>query len=92
MTPNEMSQREYETHEKAHERTVEDYLTILHERPDVSFGEYDNINLLMDMARDGLIEWRSDKPNKLTSMFTSLWPALTDAGRAAYEITEHQPS
>lgn len=79
----EMSPREQQTHAKLWARTVDDYLTILHERPDVSFGEFDNVALLDQMVAEGLIKWRTDRISKHTGMVTSLWPELTDAGRRA---------
>lgn len=86
----EMSPREKATHEKAWERTVADYLQILHERPDVRFCEYDNTDVLFAMVKSGLIRWRTDRQSSHHSMNTTLWPELTDAGRAALEAKERQ--
>lgn len=84
----EMSPRERATHEWMHKRTELDYLTILSERPDVSFGEYDNTKVLFDMVRRGLIRWRDDKKSVHTSMFTTLYPELTDLGRNALTTSQ----
>lgn len=81
------SPREKATHDKPYNRTEEDYLTILTERPDASFGELDNVELLFDMRARGLIEWRPDKVSKHSGMFAQLYPMLTDAGRAALPQT-----
>lgn len=81
----DMSPRERETYKSASARTKQDYLTIVSERPDVCFGEHDNVALLDDMVGRGLLKWREDKVSKHTPMFTALYPELTDAGRAALE-------
>ena len=83
-----MSQRERQTQDMAHRRTQADYLVIISENPDANFGEYDNLPVLWSMVKSGLIVWREDKHSRATSMFTSLWPALTDAGRAALRDAE----
>lgn len=82
------SEREKTTREHAHRRTQDDYLVIISENPNVNFGEYDNLPVLFSMVRSGLIVWRADKENRATSMFTSLWPELTDAGREALQGKE----
>lgn len=76
-----MSPREKATHSAMSQRTRDDYLQILVERPDPSFGEMDNIQALLELQKDGLIEF--DDTSKITSMFTYLKPHLTDAGRKA---------
>jgi len=69
--------------QKPWERTEHDYLRILSEDPNASFGEYDNVPVLFDMLKRGLITWRKDTQNVFTSMQTCLWPELTEAGRSA---------
>lgn len=77
------SPREMATDQAPHLRTVQDYLVIISEHQGVCFGEYDNVHLLFDMVRQGLISLDLSKNNRHTSMGTSLWPMLTDAGRQA---------
>lgn len=76
----DMSPREKATHAKPHERTEEDYLVILSERPDARFGEYDNVPMLIDMTKRGLITPKPD--NIISSMCTSLRFFLTEEGRS----------
>lgn len=84
----DMSPRERATWKTAWLRTRDDYLTILSENPNAYFGEYDNVQLIFQMAKDGLLAWREDKQSRHTSMFTTLFPMLTDAGRAALSESE----
>jgi len=71
-----------DTNRKPWERREEDYLAIIADDPNASFGEYDNIPLLFDMVKRGLIAWRKDTSSVFTSMQTSVWPELTEAGLA----------
>lgn len=81
-----MSPRERATYENAHLRTQNDYLQILVERPDASFSEYDNIDLLVQMNRDGLITFRDG--SKHTSMVTHIMCDITEAGRLGALVQE----
>jgi len=79
----EMSPHERATHKAPWMRTEQDYLTILSERPDAWFSEYDNTSLLFSMIDSGLLRLRKDKPSTHTSMCTSLNLELTPEGMAA---------
>lgn len=85
----DMSPREKATFDEPQKRTEQDYLTILKERPDVSFSEYDNASLLFDMKDRGLIALRTDKLSIYTSMSISLYFELTDKGREVLETYNH---
>lgn len=70
--------RQYVSHEVATvrtcmDRTREDYIRIISEGQQHSFGEYDRTSLLLALEKEGVIEIDPTKQSVRTSMNTSLW-------------------
>jgi len=68
---------------KSYERTEKDYLNITLERNDFVAGEFDNISIIFDMIKKGIIKLKENEHNRHSGMFTSLHLEITPAGRQA---------
>lgn len=63
-------------------RTRRDYLIIARDQPGYSFGEYDNIHIIVQMIKDKVLIQDPERRSTHTSMYTSVYVLITDKGRA----------